>query len=450
MSSEILNLLEKTISDLYPFFVSIWQIIKIWWWLPIPFILWKPLSFLYLWWRTDCFLGSKKFVLFEIKIPKDILKPIRAMENVIDGLWQIFYDPPGGWWEKWIEGKVLLSCSLDIVSIEGNLHFFIRGTESNRHSIEATIYSQYPEAEISIVNDYTKNVPADIPNKNWDLWGADYRLLRDNSYPIRTYKDFETEREALEEKRIDPLAIILEASSKIEKGEQLWIQILIQPVTDKDFPWISQAKELKDKLAGRKGSSPGKSIIREAIDLLVGGKPPGRNEGKSEEIIPPEMKLTPGEREIISAVERKISKRGFKSSIRFIYLGKKDVFFKPKLRLPIAFFSAFNTENLNMLVPYGQPLITKIRKSWFLPLNLLRNRRTYLRQRALFRKYKLRVNPFFPKEKASGEGKKDVFLLNTEEIATIFHFPGRRVASAPFIERIESKKGEAPSSLPVE
>jgi hypothetical protein len=37
-----------------------------------------------------------------------------------------------------------------------------------------------------------------------------------------------------------------------------------------------------------------------------------------------------------------------------------------------------------------------------------------------------------------------------EEVATIFHFPGKGVASAPFIPRIESKRGEAPLDLPMD
>ena len=39
------------------------------------------------------------------------------------------------------------------------------------------------------------------------------------------------------------------------------------------------------------------------------------------------------------------------------------------------------------------------------------------------------------------------FVLNTEELATIFHFPGS-VAETPTFERIESRKGEPPSNLP--
>ena len=449
ISSEILNLFKEAISLIENYLPYAWQIIKSWWWLPIPFILWKPFSFLYLWWRNTVFLSDKKFVLFEIKMPKDVIKPIRAMEVVMDHLWQILYDP-ANWWEKWIEGKILLSYSFEIVAENNTIHFYIRTLKPNKDSVEAAIYSQYPEAEISIVDDYTKHVPADIPNKEWDIWGADYRLLKDTIYPIKTYKDFETEHEAVEEKRIDPVANLLEAASKINSGEKLWIQIIAKPVTDGEVHWISAGKKARNELSKRKEPPARKSMLMEMFDLLFFGMVPGESREKEETIIPPEMMLTPGERDIVSAIERKISKRGFETSIRFLYLGKKEVFFKPKIRLALSFFSAFGTENLNNLVPYGQPLITKIVKSVFLPLNLLRKRRLYLRQRDIFRKYKARLRPFFPKGESESAPKKSVFVLNTEELATIFHFPGRRVAPAPFIERIEAKKSEAPPNLPTE
>ena len=40
------------------------------------------------------------------------------------------------------------------------------------------------------------------------------------------------------------------------------------------------------------------------------------------------------------------------------------------------------------------------------------------------------------------------FVLNTEELATIFHFPGG-VAETPTFTRIDSRKGEPPANLPV-
>ena len=369
------------------------------------------------------------------------------MEVVLDGLWQITYDP-ADWWEKWIEGKIVLSYSFEIVSIGGEPHFFIRTVEANRDSIEAAIYSQYPDVEISKADDYAKYIPQDIPNKDWDLWGADYKLLKPNPYPIKTYLKFETEKEPLEEKRIDPLAALLESFAKIEQGEQFWVQIIAQPVRgDLEVPWLKEGEKIRDELARRIEKKPvQKPLIMEAADVLIAGEVPGGMKEEKRELIPPEMKLTPGERDIISAVEQKMEKRGFETSIRFIYLAKKEVFFKPKLRLALGFFSAFVTQNLNALYPHGQPFITKIAKTWFLPMNLLRPRRLYLRKRSIFRKYVKRFHPLFPRKSRWPIN----FILNTEELASIFHFPGQKVASAPFIKRIEAKKGEAPPGLPSE
>jgi len=430
---------------LMPIFSKVWEIVGVWWWLLLPVILWWPFSFLWKWWRTDKFLKKTKFILLEIKIPKEVLKPIRAMEIVAEHLWQIMYDP-ADWWEKWIEGKILLSYSFEVASIGGEPHFFIRIPEKSQDSVESVIYSQYPDAEISVADDYVKHVPQDIPNKDWEFFASDYVLLKPNPYPIRTHIEFETEREPLEEKRIDPMAALLEAMAKIKPGEQLWIQIMAGPVTNEELPWVTEGEKIRDQLARRTEGKPvKKTMIMEAVDVLVTGEPAGGVKKQERELIPPEMKLTPGERNVVAAVEQKMAKRGFKTSIRFIYLGRKEVFFKPKLRLPLAFFSVFFTQNLNALVPWGKTL-TKIHKSWFLPLNLILNRRLYLRKRSIFRKYVLRFPPLFPRKRHWPSS----FILNTEELSSIYHFPGERVAPAPFIKRIEAKKGEAPSGLPSE
>ena len=44
--------------------------------------------------------------------------------------------------------------------------------------------------------------------------------------------------------------------------------------------------------------------------------------------------------------------------------------------------------------------------------------------------------------------KRKTIVLNTEELATIYHFPGS-VVQTPSLSRIESKKGEPPAGLPV-
>jgi len=206
---QILYLLEI----LSPVLSPIWQILKSWWWLFIPFILWQPLSFLWLWRRKDIWLKKINFILLEIKIPKEVLKPMRAMETVIDGLWQIIYDV-GGWWERWIDGKILLSYSFEIASIGGETHFFVRIPEVSRDPIESAIYSQYPDAEISIAEDYTKYVPQDIPNKDWDIWGTDYQLIKPDSYPLKTYPKFFEEMINLKEAKERIKASDIYAGSK--------------------------------------------------------------------------------------------------------------------------------------------------------------------------------------------------------------------------------------------
>ena len=182
-----ISLFLKTLNwgEVLPIYKILWHLICVWWWVPAPFILWRP--FLYLWkfWRMELFLKKQRLVLFEIKIPEESLKPIRAMENVFSGLWQGFYDPPN-FWEKWWDGKVTMGLSLETVSLGGEIHFYIRCPDYRRDALEACIYSQYPEAEITLAEDYTRLVPQDLPNKDWDMWAIDYYLFKPDPYPIKT------------------------------------------------------------------------------------------------------------------------------------------------------------------------------------------------------------------------------------------------------------------------
>jgi len=414
-----------------------------WWWVPLPFLLWKPFIFLYLWWREEIWLNKQKMVLLEVKLPKEITKPIRAMETVMASMHAAIYHPPD-WWEKWIDGQVQLSLSFEISSIGGETHFYVRTGSAYRDAVESSLYSQYPEIELVEVDDYTKYVPQSIPNKDWDLWGTDYKLVKDDHFPIKTYPKFETEAEKEEEKRVDPVAALLEAMAKVKPGEQFWIQIIGEPIAeDPSNAWVKKGEELRDKLARRPASAGApKPMIQEAAEILITGKPAGQEVPEEKDIIPPEMKLTPGEREVITRLEEKISKPVFISTIRFIYLGRREIWFKPNFRLGFSYFNGYTTLNVNSLFPTGRTL-TKIHKHWFLPINLIRPRRHYLRCRKLFRNYRIRLTPFFPRSGGT-------FALNIEEMASLFHFPGTAAAPAPGVPRIEAKRRAMPSNLPIE
>ena len=422
----------------------LWDIIKNWWWVLLPLILYRPFIFFWLWWKQEAWMLAQKSVLLEIKMPQEVLKPLRAMEQVFSAVWGNVYDP-ADWWEKWFDGKQLLTLQLEIVSFGGEPRFFVRVHEARRNAVEASLYSQYPDAEISVADDYTKYVPQDIPNKDWDIWGSDYELVKEDVYPIKTYPKFFEERPeiAKEEKRIDPLATLLEGMGTMGPGEQLWVQIAAKPVSNKENDFFKRGREIADKLAKRPDKLKQKSILQEAAEELATGKIPGEEEKgelKIEALLPVEARMTPGERDIVAGVEGKIAKRGFESYIRFIYLAKRDVYFGGAKAVPFGFFNQFSTEDLNQPKPWTKT-ITKVHK--YPILNILLRRRLFIRKRRLFFRYIKRFPPLFPL-------KGGTFILNTEELATMFHFPGRTVAPAPFIPRVEFKRGGAPPRLPME
>lgn len=427
-----------------------WDIIKNWWWLVLPFLFWPRFKYFWIYWRAETWTLRQKSVLLEIKMPKEVLKPLRSMEQVFSSIYGNVLDPPD-WYEKWFEGKNLLSVQLEMVSLEGKPHFFIRCHEGRRSAVEASIYSQYPDAEISLAEDYAKNVPQNIPNKDWDMWGCDYELVKDDVYPLKTYSKFFEERPetAKEEKRIDPMATLLEGMGKLGPGEQLWVQIAAKPILNSKKPeegqeFIKRGREVADKLAKRPDKPKAKSILREAATELVTGKPANgeekKDEFKIEALLPPEARLTPGEKDIVAGVEDKIAKKMFVCFIRFIYLAKRDAYFGGAKAIPFGFFQQFATENLNQPKPWPKTM-TKIKKK--IIIDFIRMRRLYIRKRRLFFRYIKRMPPLYPLPGGT-------FILNTEELATIFHFPGQTVAPAPFVSRVESKRGEAPPGLPLE
>lgn len=428
-----LNFILESFSSLSPgqrgIFEMIWEFIKTWWWIILPIVLFNPLKTYYRFWLMVRWDARQEKVVLEIKVPKEVLKPIKAMEYVMSGIHGI-HDKPN-FREKWLEGQFQLSVSFEIAGINGTPHFFIRVPAKFRRQIESNVYAQYPEAEITQVDDYAKYVPQDIPNKDWNLWGMDLSMSKEDPYPLKTYPKFETERETKEEKRVDPLAGLLESMSALHPGEQLWVQIVTRPVIT-ESPWVQQGRKIVDKLVRRPVTTT-RPIMQEAAETVLFGP---REEKVERELIPPEMKLTPGEREIVSAIEEKIGKWGFLSNIRFIYLAKQDVFIPTApIRMAMGFFKSISTQNLNGL----RPLMTTITKiQW-----ILRKRRLYIRKRRMFRNYQKRWSPFFPRPGG-------MFILNTEELATLYHFPSRVVAPAPTVPRVEAKKGEPPFELPTE
>ncbi len=419
------------------------NIVLEYWWVIAPVALFFILRDTWLNYVRTKEANSFEWMLLEIKIPKEVEKTPKAMEQILSGLHGVETKP--NFVDKWFKGKMVPYFSFEIINKQGGAHFLIRTRKEFKNLVEAQIYAQHPGAEIFEVEDYIENLPSKIPNKNYNAWGTELILTKEDAYPIRTYPSFFEEAKKAEQ-WIDPLASLSEILSYLTPHENIWIQILISPIRD---AWKEEGKKLVDKLIGRESDSSKKEglameevhgwadALQEGIRGLFSG-PSEKNGGKKENSKkePPKSTniLSPGQKDVISSIEKNISKLGFRTIIRFLYWGRSDVFSGANKAAIIGVFKQFNTQDLNGFRPNG-----KITPS----INyFLKNRREFYRKVNLISNYKSRQ---FPIEGFSKRG----FVFNTEELATIYHIPGKPV-EAPSILKVEAKKAGPPTGLPTE
>jgi len=264
----------------------------------------------------------------------------------------------------------------------------------------------------------------------------------------------------VEDIRIDPLDSMLEAMSRLNSSEQLWLQIVTAPLLpgDNRFNWVAEGKAMINKIAQRPSDEKPKqkSIFRDVIDTLVFGKTEESKEEKPADwLSAPELRLVSGEREKIKAIENKISKQGFKTWIRIVYLYKrKEPHFMGNYKIIRSYFNHFAHSDWNGLVFWG---LTRTRIHYWMA-----GRRLYLRKRKNFRNYVARLPSLFPRTidgepmiemglVGRGPGLRGTVMLSSEELATIYHFPAK-ISSvvAPAILPIEAKKAGPPVGLPTQ
>lgn len=418
-------------------FLNIYKAVLGYWWIVAPVALFFILRAIWLSYVRSEFLKSLKWIILEIRIPRDVIKTPKAMEQFFAGLHAAGKEP--GFKEKYFKGEIPPWHSLEIVGREGSIHFFIRTQGKFRDLIESQIYAQYPQAEIFEIEDYINNLPVGIPNKDYDITGAELILEKKDAYPIRTYPVFFEEKEA--EERTDPIAGLFEFLNSLNPQEHAWIQVLVSPTGDE---WKKEGEKLVGELIGKKVKATKKGLIVEEVSnwmqafttgisefLFGGGETKAEEEKKVESIM---AYLSPGQKEVVSAVEKNIAKLGFKTMIRYIYWAKKDVFNKDKIAAIGGFFKQFNTQNLNGFKPNKRMAPGRGK--------IFKKRREVGQKRFFAQLYKTRSLPF---KSLSGRG----FVFNTEELATVFHIPTKFV-EVEKMAKIEAKKAGPPTRLPTE
>jgi hypothetical protein len=356
------------------------------------------------------------------------------MENVLATIWTIHSSIEGmkSFKKKWWIGKTLQYFCFEIASIGPKPRFFVRMNRDHVDSIRTALYSQYPDMVLTETKeDYTRNLSWNIPNKKWDMYGEDEMLDKEDIFPIKTYTQFfEIKPENVkDEKRLDPLSTLLAGLNDLHENEQVWIQIRLAPLTSRDGDYLARGKRLINKLVHRETKSA-KSLVGEMMDMVN----PSPVTLDNKEMIPPEMKLTPREREVVQAVETKLSKNVFQSNIRLLYFGEKRNFNAGRKSLATEFFNSFSLADQNGL--------RKSSKTRTKVIHFFTQRRMFLKKRKIFRRFVMRETPFYPR-------RGGTYILNIEEVATIFHPPIEMGNSGTLLPLVKNKKGGAPLNLPI-
>ncbi len=392
-----------------------------------------------------------KYVLLAIDVPKDSEQTPKAAEQMFAHFHGMAKDPifPETWGLPFTEffgyGFVAPSMSIEIVSLGGYVQFFVRCLIGVRDIIEAAVYAQYPDAEITEVEDYVDLMPkpADLAKQTeWDCWSAQIKFLRSSEYPIRTYPLFE---HSMSQKLIDPMASLLEMLSRISPDEQIWLQWVLQ---QEDYAWREHAKRTVYKLIGKKGKEKGSLMdiplkitkdLREALTASILPLEPDKD--RKADNAPPSLMLhlSPGERDTVTMIEQKLSKIAFKVKGRFIYWGKTEVrpdgtkaFNKARgVNGVVGALKQFALSDGNIFTFYKK---TKTG-------DIIVNKNARMRERK-------RRNLYNYRERSIWRGRAHIYL-NIEELASIYHFPTIDVKAAQ-VQKTETKRGQAPTALPVE
>jgi hypothetical protein len=392
------------------------------------------------------FISGIDFVLLEIVPPRDVLRSPKAMELFFTNA--LYHWSMKGGKEEWWQGAVWFWFSLEIASIDGQVHFYIRTPTRVRGLIETQMYAQYPQAQVKAVEDYTLAVDKISPDSAWNAWGCELKLEKPEAFPLKTYVDFGLDKDPKEEFKVDPISPVIELFGSLQKGEQMWMQIVVTP-SKKEYhtpgtyfgkhDWVTQSRLEIEKL--RKPYT--KRTLQPSGNVYVEGRTP------------------PFLDKIIEAMSAKTTKLGFDTGIRLMYVAKKEVYSLESRRNIRLAWRQYAVPHLNALSRINGTQADAYNSSFFnlssekvmvLADRMLHEYRErgffHLPLRHIFNNHNL-SGPvlFFVKQFWMPYFHPPTFVLNVEELATLWHFPGQ-ILKVPTLERIESKEASPPTNLP--
>lgn len=337
--------------------------------------------------------------------PKDLKETIAVAESLFSGLGSI---RPRGKIRTFFMGRDD-ELSLEIVMIEGLIRFYMVIPQHLQAFIEQQVLAQYPYATVEEVADYNIFRPKGaiaaaslVPNKHW-------------IFPFRSFRKMDT----------DPLNSITNALSKLEKTQGGAIQIVIRTARgtwrrkgQKIARAMQQGKSLDKALATAGGWQYAQKASGIIGGVVTGAVDAARTTKKDEAGKPSqtEYRLSPLEQELIKSIEEKGSKPGFETCIRIVTSAD--------------FPSSADMQLYNITNAFAQYLGPES--------GITFTQAKFISKARLVSDF---IYRFFDARRG--------FILNAEELASIFHFP-LSGTETPNIEWLRARKAAPPVNIPTE
>ena len=288
--------------------------------------------------------------------------------------------------------------SFEIIAKDGFIKYYAVVPAVLTETVKQAIQSAYPTARIEEkIEDNIFAPEGYIEN----ISGAELTLNKDFYFPIATYED--TKRDAS--------MAILNALSSVNKNEGAAVQVLFRPAQKN---WSSSAKEyISDVSKGKKTSSGGSNIGQVAMDVIrAPWEVPEEHEKKEETTT-----MTSVKQEEITAITNKIRYPGFETLIRIVACSDSKPRSDAIVGGIVSTFSQFDSPELNGF-----------------KVNMFKN------PKKLAVDYTFR---FFPLKTRSN-------ILNSVELASIYHLPDQNSIPNSQVERQLTKQVDGPAKLATE
>ena len=285
--------------------------------------------------------------------------------------------------------------SFEVVAYEGIVQYYVVVPIVLEDVVRQAVAAAYPSARLEEVKE--RNIFSQMGKMSGTI-GGEFTLKKDFVYPIATY----------EESKRDASRALLGALASATRQDGVAVQLLLRPARE---GWTKHsieaaAKIVKDKGHGKAGGS-GFAQSKGLLEALW--KPPEASEAKHEE-----KDLTALEQSALDAIQEKTRYPGYEVLVRVVVSSNTAARSQILLKNIVAAFSLFDSPSFNGFKFSVSKNIEELVTAY------------------IFR--------FFPQ----GVTKN---ILNSVELATLFHLPSQNTIPSSQVVRQLSKQVDGPTEI---